>query len=205
MSALDQYYRTNLINENSSNLEVDRYTRCVTLMIIRGCMLPDSNGFSVNLMYLCLLRDINHVSKYTWGSVVLEFLNRELYTTSTIGNGEIVGLIFILQVLASSRITFLCPDPFGDINDDGEHDDQILLFPPFGERYIYKFLCKCFKWVSYSNEFDKENCHSVCPLICLNIVERHSPDRVLLRFGQLQHIPRTMFDGDEFHECTRQG
>ncbi|XP_073051737.1 serine/threonine-protein phosphatase 7 long form homolog [Primulina eburnea] len=194
-------------------------------MIIGGCMLPDSDGCSVNLMYLRLLRDTNQVSKYSWGSDVLAFLYRELCTASTIGKGEIAGPIFILQDWALSRITFLCPDPFGDIPDDDDHNDQILPFPPFGERWNRSFtwthttnhsvrvirdlLDKMepnqFKWVLYSNEFDKEYWRSVCPLICFNIVEMYRPDRVLRQFGQLQHIPGPAFDGDEFHECIRQG
>ncbi|XP_073064141.1 serine/threonine-protein phosphatase 7 long form homolog [Primulina eburnea] len=225
MSVLDQYCRSILINDNSTHVEVERYTRCVTLMIIGGCMLPDSDGCSVNLMYLRLLRDTNQVSKYNWGSAVLAFLYRELCTVSTIGKGEIAGPIFILQVWALSRITFLCPDPFGDIPDDDDHNDQILLFPPFGERWNRSFtwthttnhsvrvirglLDKIepnqFKWVLYSNEFDKEYWCSVCPLICFNIVEMYRLARVLRQFDQLQHIPRPAFDGDEFHECTRQG
>ncbi|XP_075489396.1 serine/threonine-protein phosphatase 7 long form homolog [Primulina tabacum] len=153
MSVLDQYCRSILINDNSTHVEVERYTRCVALMIIGGCMLPDSDCCSVNLMYLRLLRDTNQVSKYSWGSAVLAFLYRELCTASTIGKGEIAGPIFILQVWALSRITFLCPDPFGDIPDDDDHNDQILPFPPFGERYIYKSLGKCIFVMLIANLF----------------------------------------------------
>lgn len=59
------------------DLEVVQYTRCIALMVIEGCMFPDSRG-GVSLMYLQLLHNIPRVSRYSWGSVVLSFIYREL-------------------------------------------------------------------------------------------------------------------------------
>ena len=45
--------------------------------------------------------------------------------------------------------------------------------------------------------------HSLCPLICFDIVEFHLPDRVMCQFGLEQHIPDTCDTQATLHAIDR--
>ncbi|XP_075485074.1 serine/threonine-protein phosphatase 7 long form homolog isoform X3 [Primulina tabacum] len=146
ISVLDAHCRENQIDNDSSDLEVVQYTRCIALMVIGGCMFPDSRGGVVSLMYLQLLLNIPRVSRYSWGSAILSFLYRELCKSSIIGRKIICGPLLILQVWAWSRMASLSPDVHGfchivpaapDVNDNDY--DTILPIAPYGARWARHF------------------------------------------------------------------
>ncbi|XP_073291049.1 serine/threonine-protein phosphatase 7 long form homolog [Primulina huaijiensis] len=78
MTALYDHCMSNLVTDYTSKVDVVKYTRCVALMIIGGIMLPNYQGVSARLIFLQLLRDIDNVKSYSWGSAVLAFLYRVL-------------------------------------------------------------------------------------------------------------------------------
>ncbi|XP_073271573.1 serine/threonine-protein phosphatase 7 long form homolog [Primulina huaijiensis] len=113
MTALYDHCMSNLVNDDTSEVDVVKYTRCVSLMIIGGIMLPDYQGGSARLIFLQLLRDIDNVKSYSWGSAVLAFLYRELCNASRIEKTTMTGPLYILQIWAWSRIKCVNPDRGG--------------------------------------------------------------------------------------------
>ncbi|KZV24928.1 serine/threonine-protein phosphatase 7 long form [Dorcoceras hygrometricum] len=79
LTTLHAHCMQTMINNYSPEVQVQQYTRCVALMIIGGCMLPDSEGCVVKMLYLNFLRDISRVRSYSWASTVLTFLYHELW------------------------------------------------------------------------------------------------------------------------------
>ncbi|XP_073133494.1 serine/threonine-protein phosphatase 7 long form homolog [Henckelia pumila] len=57
-----------MIQDDSTDDDVAKYSRCVALLIISGCMFSDSESSAVKLMYLPFLQDIDSVNTYSWGS-----------------------------------------------------------------------------------------------------------------------------------------
>jgi len=52
------------------------------MYMIGGALILDKYGNRVHLMYLNLLRDLNNIKKYSWGSACLANLYRELCRAS---------------------------------------------------------------------------------------------------------------------------
>ncbi|KAL0283481.1 UNVERIFIED_CONTAM: hypothetical protein Sangu_2886300, partial [Sesamum angustifolium] len=68
-----------------------QYAHAVVLLLLGGTMYPDSSENLVSLLYLAKLDDIVEVRNYSWGSVVLSFLYRELCNATTKGKAVIGG------------------------------------------------------------------------------------------------------------------
>ena len=63
-----------------------------------GVLLPDKSQNLVKLMYLPLLRDIEEIGQYSWGSAALAWLYRMLCRAAQVGTREIGGPLVLLQV-----------------------------------------------------------------------------------------------------------
>ncbi|KAI5433225.1 hypothetical protein KIW84_020488 [Lathyrus oleraceus] len=74
ISYLKQYYASIILSEESTEYEKIIKARCYIMILFGNFLFPESTGNSVNIMYLPLLRNINKVSIYSWGSVVLTHL-----------------------------------------------------------------------------------------------------------------------------------
>ncbi|XP_016704350.1 protein MAINTENANCE OF MERISTEMS-like [Gossypium hirsutum] len=59
--------------------EVMQAVRAYIMHLIGGVLMPDANGNTVHLMYLPLLSNLHNTRSYSWGSVVLAMLYRELF------------------------------------------------------------------------------------------------------------------------------
>ncbi|XP_073056901.1 serine/threonine-protein phosphatase 7 long form homolog [Primulina eburnea] len=205
MVVLDAQCRENHIENDSSDLEVVQYTRCIALMVIGGCMFPYSRGGGVSLMYLQLLHNIPRV--WAWSRM-------------TSLSPDVHGFCHIV------------PAP-PDVNDNNY--DTILPIAPYGAMWARHFshthtsthsvriireildLMKDgqFNWTVYDFEaldvqaFIKghqgEIWRCVCPLICFDIVEMYRPNRVLRQFGMRQRIPEPATDGDDLHNLSPTG
>ncbi|KAK4410413.1 Serine/threonine-protein phosphatase 7 long form [Sesamum angolense] len=79
------------ITPDTPHLTVVQYARVVALLLLGGTMCPDSSGNLVSLLYLAKLEDIVAARNYSWGSVVLAFLYRELCNVSEKGKAAISG------------------------------------------------------------------------------------------------------------------
>ncbi|XP_075483780.1 serine/threonine-protein phosphatase 7 long form homolog [Primulina tabacum] len=140
MTALYEHCISNLVNDDISEVDVVKYTRCVALMIIGRIMFPDYQGGSARLIFLQLLWDIDNVKSYSWGSAVLAFLYRELCNASRIEKITMAGPLYILHIWAWSMIKCVNPDRDGltlvvpPIDPDG-----IIPVSPYGARWKIGF------------------------------------------------------------------
>ncbi|XP_073129376.1 serine/threonine-protein phosphatase 7 long form homolog [Henckelia pumila] len=136
MTSLYEHCTSTYIDDNSSEVDVVKYSRCVALMIIGGIMLPDYQGGSARLIFLQLLRNIDRIKSYSWGGAVLAFLYRELCNATRIGKSKIAGPLYILQVWAGSRIKCVNPDRTGLSHFVAPNPaDDIMPFSPYGARW----------------------------------------------------------------------
>ncbi|CAL5371613.1 unnamed protein product [Camellia sinensis] len=76
---------------------VQQHTRAYILWLIGGVLLPDKSQNLVKLMYLPLLRDIEEIGQYSWGSAALAWLYRMLCRAAQVGTREIGGPLVLLQ------------------------------------------------------------------------------------------------------------
>ncbi|KAL0392547.1 UNVERIFIED_CONTAM: hypothetical protein Sradi_2477500 [Sesamum radiatum] len=97
------------ITPDTPHLTVVQYARAVALLLLGGTMCPDSSRNLVSLLYLAKLEDIVAARNYSWDSVVLIFLYRELCNASEKGKAAIGGALQLVQIWAWSRIIPLCP------------------------------------------------------------------------------------------------
>ncbi|XP_075521527.1 serine/threonine-protein phosphatase 7 long form homolog [Primulina tabacum] len=136
MTALHDHCMSNLVSDDTSEVDVMKYTRCVALMIIGGITFPDYQGGSARLIFLQLLRDIDNVKSYNWDSAVLAFLYRELCNATRIEKTTMAGPLYILQqIWAWSRIKCLNPDRDGlTLVVPLIDPDAIILVSPYGAR-----------------------------------------------------------------------
>ncbi|KAL0350678.1 UNVERIFIED_CONTAM: hypothetical protein Sradi_4217000 [Sesamum radiatum] len=91
------------ITPDTPHLTVVQYARAVALLLLGGTMCPDSSGNLVSLLYLAKLEDIVAARNYSWGSVVLSFLYRELCNASEKGKAAIGGALQLVQSLRLAR------------------------------------------------------------------------------------------------------
>ncbi|XP_075521307.1 serine/threonine-protein phosphatase 7 long form homolog [Primulina tabacum] len=142
LTSLLDHCLNNMINDQSTEEDVSQYSRYVALMIIGGCMFPDSEGAAVKLMYLQFLEDIEIVNMFSLSSAVLAYLYRELCDTSMRLKVDLCGPVQILQIWVWSRITLLCPDRAQQISileEQAAYVLQGLPFPPYGARWRHGF------------------------------------------------------------------
>jgi len=68
-------------------------------------LMPNTSASLVYFMYLPLLRDLAHVSNFSWGSVMLECLYRALDHGTKFQQNNIGGCMLLLQCWAWERFT----------------------------------------------------------------------------------------------------
>jgi len=83
---------------NDVNLgTIVQYARAHILILICSMLMPGILASLVHFMYLQLLRDLAHVSNFTWGSVVLTCLYRALDHSTKFQQDNIGGCMLLLQ------------------------------------------------------------------------------------------------------------
>ncbi|KAL0317388.1 UNVERIFIED_CONTAM: protein MAINTENANCE OF MERISTEMS [Sesamum angustifolium] len=126
------------ITPDTPNQFVVKYACVVALLLLGRTMCPDSSGNLVSLLNLAKLEDIVEVGNYSWGSVILAFLYRELCNASTKSKVEIGGALQLLQIWAWSRIIRLCPRLGVPCVRMGQHsidNNRLLLAAPYGAMW----------------------------------------------------------------------
>ncbi|KAL0286516.1 UNVERIFIED_CONTAM: protein MAIN-LIKE 1 [Sesamum angustifolium] len=101
-------------------------------------MCPDSSGNLVSLLYLAKLEDIVAARNYSWGSVVLAFLYRELCYASEKGKAAIGNALQLVQIWVWSRIIPLCPGLGAPRVHIGPHqidNNRVLPGAPYGAMW----------------------------------------------------------------------
>ncbi|KAG8478898.1 hypothetical protein CXB51_028757 [Gossypium anomalum] len=90
-----------------TELEVMQAARAYIMHLIGGVLMTDTHSSDVHLMYLPLLSDLHNTRSYSWGSVVLAILYRELCRTTDPSAVDIGGCLILLQSWALYQMPFL--------------------------------------------------------------------------------------------------
>ncbi|CAN6309217.1 unnamed protein product [Urochloa humidicola] len=198
--------------EDANQSDVEYAARAYILYQIGCSLFPDPSGTRVHLKYLALLRDFDASGEMAWGAAVLAHLYRELGKASMKGKANCCAFLTLLQIWAWEHIQIGCPERLENkvLHDDWplgcrwnvgfksresawcmDHDfyrhglDTIsyceITWDPYTPNLIAELPAIC--------TFGSTVWRSRTPLICFQIVEMHVPDRVLLQFGMVQHIP----------------
>ncbi|KAM3260464.1 hypothetical protein ACQJBY_051620 [Aegilops geniculata] len=194
--------------EGANQSEIEHATRAYIMYQIGCSLFPDPSGTRVHLRYLALLRDFDASGEMAWGAAVLAHLYREL------------GKIWAWEHIQIGR-----PERLENKSLTGDQPLGCSWDVPFKNRENVRSIDQEF----YRHGLDTiEDCQitwdpykpslidglpALCtvgsavwrsrtPLICFQIVEMHVPDRVLLQFGMMQHIPDQV---DAIERVTMQG
>ncbi|XP_078152756.1 serine/threonine-protein phosphatase 7 long form homolog isoform X3 [Carex rostrata] len=99
------------LGEAATDEEIDRYTRAYILDMLACWMFPDSSGDTVPLVYLHLLRDLEHPRRVNWGAAVLALLYRGLCMAAQSKYKTFIGPCALLQHWSWSRLSIARPRP----------------------------------------------------------------------------------------------
>ncbi|CAM0876388.1 unnamed protein product [Alopecurus aequalis] len=198
--------------EGASKLEIEHATRAYIMYQIGCSLFPDPSGTRVHLRYLALLRDFDASGEMAWGAAALAHLYRELGKASMKGKANCCAFLTLLQIWAWEHIQIGRPER---LENKALTNDQPLgcrWDVPFKNRENVRSMDHEFyrhgldtitdcqiTWDPYKPSLisglpalcthGSAIWRSKTPLICFQIVEMHVPDRVLLQFGMIQHIP----------------
>ncbi|CAN6286726.1 unnamed protein product [Urochloa humidicola] len=147
-----------------------------------------------------------------WGAAVLAYLYRELGKASMKGKASCCAFLTLLQIWAWEHIQLGCPERLDNkvLHDDWplgcrwnvgfKNRENARCMDHEFYRHGLDTISYCqITWDPYTPNlvaglpaictFGSAVWRSRTPLICFQIVEMHVPDRVLLQFGMVQHIP----------------
>lgn len=198
--------------DGASKSEIEHSTRAYIMYQIGCSLFPDPSGTRVHLRYLALLRDFDASGEMAWGAAVLAHLYRELGKASMKGKANCCAFLTLLQIWAWEHIQIGRPErlenkaltidkplgcrwdvPFKNRENVRSMDHEFY-------RHGLDTIADCqITWDPYKPSLigglpalctlGSAVWRSKTPLICFQIVEMHVPDRVLLQFGMIQHIP----------------
>ncbi|KAI3451587.1 hypothetical protein Pfo_008252, partial [Paulownia fortunei] len=89
--------RQHHVTDDSDEEHILQYARAYAFMLFGCVMCPDLLGNSITLLYLPKFENVDEVSRYSWGSVILAFLYRELYMACSKTKSNISGALQLLQ------------------------------------------------------------------------------------------------------------
>ncbi|KAF7822032.1 serine/threonine-protein phosphatase 7 long form-like protein [Senna tora] len=208
----------NQLNENATEVEVQQFARAYILRLIGGMLMVDYSSHYVYLMYLPLLGDLQQAGTYSWGSVVLAHLYRELCNATNKNQKEIAGCQTLVHMWAWDRFPWLAPNP---LPYHELHEDEYVVPPPLGIRWsgLYRsvrppltiqrqirmrfdqmieddIVWRPFHTLEIPQHYNQnpDIWRAQLPLICFHILEWHHPDRVMRQFGFDQPIPKAPVD-----------
>jgi len=95
--------------DNETEVVISQHAHGHILTLIGSLLMPDTSASLVHLMYLPLLIDLNNVSNYNWGAVVLACLYRALDHWVDFNQTNIGGCMLLLQSWAWYQITSITP------------------------------------------------------------------------------------------------
>uniref|UniRef100_A0A8R7QJX4 Aminotransferase-like plant mobile domain-containing protein n=1 Tax=Triticum urartu TaxID=4572 RepID=A0A8R7QJX4_TRIUA len=198
--------------ERANQSEIEHATRAYIMYQIGCSLFPDPSGTRVHLRYLALLRDFDASGEMAWGAAVLAHLYRELGKASMKGKANCCAFLTLLQIWAWEHIQIGRPERLENKSLNGDQPLGCRWDVPFKNRENVRSIDQEFyrhgldtitdcqiTWDPYKPSLI-DGLPALCtlgsavwqsrtPLICFQIVEMHVPDRVLLQFGMMQHIP----------------
>ncbi|CAN1126810.1 Serine/threonine-protein phosphatase 7 long form homolog [Linum perenne] len=189
-----------------------RYARAYTWVLLGAILLADRTGDLIPVHLLRLIGDSAVASTFSWGSAVLAWLYKAMgraafFTAgSQRGTGDLGGFTLLVQLWALERFPIIA-DRYVAGGDPPDTDTV-----PRGVRWmsvirrhqhrmamnleeIRYALDRC-TWMPYAfreEDYQLEDdvlWRAVCPMLCIDCVAWHHPDRCMRQFGHGQRIPQ---------------
>lgn len=218
---------------NATEHVLRSYVRAYILALLGTVLFPDKSGTHIRLFVLPLLRDLEEVGTFSWGSAVLACLYRELCRATRPNSTQISGPLILLQIWSWERINVgrpeilrpwsgrdaagpgLPPDPVAcrwrSPRSRVENPSHVLMFY---RDELDRMGPDHFVWRPYSQRVlrdypnaihESDLWRAVSPLIYFEVVEWHRPDRVLRQFALRQQIPQECDTSAALHRYDRRG
>jgi hypothetical protein len=109
LSRLKSYYNSLYLDEHSTEDARIIKTRCYIMLLLGSFLFPEGSGSSMHIMYLPLLRHIDRIGSYSWGSACLAYLYSSLCKNSHKDTSTFSGCAVLLQAWGWSRLPSLAP------------------------------------------------------------------------------------------------
>ena len=109
LSRLKSYYNSLYLDEHSTEDARIIKTRCYIMLLIGSFLFPEGSGSSMHIMYLPLLRHIDRIGSYSWGSACLAYLYSSLCKNCHKDTSTFSGCAVLLQAWGWSRLPSLAP------------------------------------------------------------------------------------------------
>ncbi|CAN1293522.1 Serine/threonine-protein phosphatase 7 long form homolog, partial [Linum perenne] len=194
---------------------ITRYARAYTWVLLGVVLLADRSRDLIPVHLLCLVSDSVVAGSFSWGSAVLAWLykamGRAAFVTggSQKGTGDIGGFTLLVQLWALERFSYIA-DRYTAGGDPPVHDTfpRGLRWMPIVHRHQHRVAmrlediryaldrCTEFVWLPYAcHELayqvePDELWRAVTPMICVDCIAWHHPDRCIRQFGFGQRVPQ---------------
>ncbi|XP_052203665.1 serine/threonine-protein phosphatase 7 long form homolog [Diospyros lotus] len=225
---VQQHFTT--LPDDATEDVVQMHARAYILCLISGPLLPDRLASSVQLVYLPLLRDLDHCGRLSWGGAVLACLYRALCHASHRRATKITGPLLLLHLWSWERLYVGRPIKIERLPMDREVDPWGCRWKgklshhqnpgPCSLRFYRDKLDNLTNyqviWQPYTLDIIFFKLPDICvegqgvwrsevPLICFDIIEWHFPSRVMRQFGMVQCIPEDVNTNIMLHQQNKQG
>ncbi|CAN1756361.1 Serine/threonine-protein phosphatase 7 long form homolog [Linum perenne] len=194
---------------------VIRYARAYTWVLLGAILLADRTGDLIPVHLLRLIGDSRVASTFSWGSAVLAWLyntmGRAAFFTarSQRGTGDLGGFTLLVQLWALERFPHIA-DRYvaGGDPPDADTIPRGVRWMSVIWRHQHRVAMKLddiryaldrsteFLWMLYAfreEDYQLEDdvlWRAVCPMLCIDCVAWHHPDRCMRQFGHGQRIPQ---------------
>nr|XP_009781611.1 PREDICTED: serine/threonine-protein phosphatase 7 long form homolog [Nicotiana sylvestris] len=188
------------ITGETEDLHIYRYTRLALFLLFGGVLFPNTSGNLVIMRFLHHLQQLDELPQYSWGAAVLAYLYRSMCRAS-------MGIQWILPLQPSlPPLEPGVPPPFlplarrwvlwrGNYRGIDAHHNLPLVRDVLDMLEAAQFI-----WTPYNDKLlvdlpdycsvDRQLWSTSVPLMCLDVVEHHATERVLLQFDRPRTIPR---------------
>ncbi|KAK9991718.1 hypothetical protein SO802_026703 [Lithocarpus litseifolius] len=208
---------------------VQQHARYHLLVRMGVLLFMDKSADQVSSLPLQLLNPISNASWYSWGSVALAWLYRQLCSASKKDAMQIGGALLLVQLWAYSRFPRICPiarPPLPPVHSGplairwsgpkctAEHATHVLAAYRTSLATLRAQSRYSIVWEPYTHTLG--SLHAYCtagqhiwraevPLIYFWIVEGHHPERVFRQFGMKQPVPLVVDTSTALHKISLQG
>ena len=86
------------IPPDANEIQVHQYARCYVLALLRDMVFLDKSENRVHLMWLKFMQNLCNPRKYSWGSVTLSWLYRQLCNATDKKAKQIGGPLILVQL-----------------------------------------------------------------------------------------------------------
>ncbi|CAN1802221.1 Serine/threonine-protein phosphatase 7 long form homolog [Linum perenne] len=194
---------------------VTYHARAYMWVLVAGVLLADRNGDHIQVHLLQLIGDPRVASTYSWGSAVLAWLYKVMgmaafYSAGSMrGTGDIGGFTLLVELWALERFSRITERYI-----QGGAPPEVDTFPrgirwlPVIERHQHRVamhlediryaldLCTDIVWMSYTDRTQDVALDgdvlwwSVTPLLCIDCITWHHPNRCIRQFEFDQRVPQ---------------